>query len=361
MKSNLLLNKIVFIQNEYHQLLVKLLPKLQSSHFTAALDELNLFWLRYIDVVQLYLKYMFSGKESYVFTASTYMDFEDNEHLPFLLVGKKHLLDDPLSSYAELCQKMPEGRDSELLYEQIKITAEDNLKILENTKNGIFILPLRILNQSKADKSFFQLGEQIFTSLFNEIESLDDYFKKCNSIEDVINFACKNIGNLILFSEYDNPSLPFEKRFEIFLSESEYMIDKSQTDSYNFFIQVFGCIQQAIDIIISCWNYDCIPYIRYPVSLHYIILILENMTDNKYVKMLQYKMIIAFIVHQSFDKERFVNVSTDVFLKKNQEYDFNEKLFCTLEHCNLNDDNYSMEEIKKLVLNELDKFYAQFD
>ena len=184
MKSNLLLDKIHLIQTEYKELLATLLPKLKSRHSPEALDEINLFWLRHIEEIQLYLKAWFPGENSYVFTAATFMDFEDNEHLPFLLMGDKHILDDPLSKYSEIRSKMPDGKDAEFLYEQIGVTAEDNLKLLENVHGEILILPLRLLNQSNDYHSLYSVGGQAFISLFNGIDNLNDYFAKCNSIDD---------------------------------------------------------------------------------------------------------------------------------------------------------------------------------
>ena len=110
MKSNLLLNKMHLIQAEYKELLTALLPKLKSRYVPEALDEINLFWLRNIEDVQLYLRAWFPGENSYIFTAATYMDYDDKEYLPFLLMGDKHILDDPLSRYAEIQSKMPEGK-----------------------------------------------------------------------------------------------------------------------------------------------------------------------------------------------------------------------------------------------------------
>lgn len=92
-----------------------------------------MFWLRHIEEVQLYLKAWFSSENSYVFTAATFMGFDDNEHLPFLLMGDKHVLDGPLSKYSEIRSKMPAGKDAEILYEQIGVAAEDNLKLILNT------------------------------------------------------------------------------------------------------------------------------------------------------------------------------------------------------------------------------------
>ena len=62
--------------------LVKIYSIISKLHHTPeALDEINLFWFRHIEEVQLYLRLWFPGEDSYVFTASTYLDYDDNEHL----------------------------------------------------------------------------------------------------------------------------------------------------------------------------------------------------------------------------------------------------------------------------------------
>ena len=87
------MEKMNQIQIEYKILLQKLLSKLKSEFSVQALDEINLFWYRHIDIVRLYLASEFAGAESYVFTAATCLDYDDNEHLPFLLLGKQHVLE----------------------------------------------------------------------------------------------------------------------------------------------------------------------------------------------------------------------------------------------------------------------------
>lgn len=357
MKSNLLLSKIHLIQTEYKELLTALLPQLKSSHAPEALDEINLFWLRHIEEVQLYLKAWFPGENSYAFTAATFMDFDDNEHLPFLLMGDKHVLDDPLSKYSEIRSKMPAGKDAEILYEQIGVTAEDNLKLLENVYGEILILPLRLLNQSNDHNSLYKVGELAFVNLFNGISSLSDYFAKCNSIEDIMGFAREDIGRLVMFSEDDDATLPFEERFRIALTETQYMVDPNRPDAYNFFMLVFGCIQQAIDVVVSCVEYNCIPYIRYPVSLHYISLLSENMLDIKHIITLRFKMCVAFIVYKLCDKDRLAGVCLEEFLKKNREYNFSEKLFCALATHDVNENSFLGYTITQLVIDELETFY----
>ena len=356
MKSNLLLNKIYLIQTEYKALLATLLPKLKGSHAPEALDEINLFWLRHIEEVQLYLKTWFPSENSYVFTASTFMDFKDNEHLPFLLMGDKHILDDPLSKYSVIRNKMPDDKNAEFLYKQIGVTAEDNLKILENVHQEILILPLRLLNQSNEHNSLYELGEHVFISLFNGIDSLNDYFTKCDSINDIMRFAREDIGDLIMFSEDDNVTLPFSKRFRIALA-GMHMVDENKSDSYNFFMLVFGYIQQAIDVIVSCIEYSCIPYIRFPVSLHYVSLLSENMQDIEHITTLRYKMSVAFIVYQLCDKNKLATVQLGEFIKISKKYNFNLKLFCSLANHGIDERNFLDFTITQLVINELEGFY----
>lgn len=334
-----------------------LLPKLRSRHAPEALDEINLFWIRHIEEVQLYLSAWFPGENSYVFTAATYMDYDDKEHLPFLLMGDKHILDDPLSKYAEIQSQMPEGKDAEFLYAQIGVTAEDNLKLMENIHDEILILPLRLPNQSNAHNYLYKVGERAFVSLFNGINSLSDYFSKCNSIDDIMQYARKDIGKLVMFSEDDDASLPFEERFKAALTGTQYMVDANKPDSDNFFMFVYGSIQQAIDVIVSCVEYGCIPYIRYPVSLHYISMLSESMLDIRHITTLRFKMSVAFVVYQLCDKGRLARVGLEEFLKQNQAYNFNEKLFRVLAEHDINENSFLGHTITQLVIDELETFY----
>ena len=79
-------------------------------------------------------------------------------YLAFLLIGDKHILYDPLCWYAQIESKMLKGKDAEFLYKQIGVTAEDNLKLLENVGEKILILPLSIINQTKHYNSFYKDG-----------------------------------------------------------------------------------------------------------------------------------------------------------------------------------------------------------
>ena len=66
--------------------------------------------------------------------------------------------------------------------------------------------------------------------------------------------------------------------------------------------------RKSIDVIVSCVEYGCIPYIRYPVAFHYISLLSENMLNIKHIATLRFKMSVAFVVYKLCDKNRLSTV-----------------------------------------------------
>lgn len=352
-----MLNEIVRIQSEYLGLLSNLLPQLKCGHSPEVLDEINLFWVRHIGAVQLYLKSAFGGDNSYVFTASTFLDYEDAEHFPFLLLGDKHILDDPLGKYSEICNRMPAGQDAKTLYAQIVQTAEDNIKIITNCRNYVYILPLRLLSQSQEYNSLFKIGEQVFLNLFADIEDLNDYFQKCTSFDDVLRYARKDIDKLVLFTEHDRKDLSIRERFQNALADNKYLINIEKPDSYNFFVLVFGPIQQAIDIIASCIEYNCIPYIRYPISLHYISLILKNFSDLVDINNIGFKMSVAYILHHICDKSKLTMPGLYKFIELRDSFRFDERLFHTLAEHGINKDTFLRFSAGEVIGNVLTDFY----
>lgn len=79
--------------------------------------------------------------------------------------------------------------------------------------------------------------------------------------------------------------------------------------------------------------------------------------DIEHIPTLRFKMSIAFIVYQFCDKSRLSGVCLEDFLKKNQLYNFNKKLFCKLAEHDINKKNFLEHRTTQLVIDELEKFY----
>lgn len=100
------------------------------------------------------------------------------------------------------------------------------------------------------------------------------------------------------------------------------------------------------------------PYIRYPVSLHYVNLLSENILDKEFMSKLCFKMNIAFAVHQLCDKDKLASVGFERFLEKQQQYDFDKKLLHALSMHGINEENFENRIVPQIITDELEKFYS---
>lgn len=361
MKLNLLQDNILETQNEYRGLLADLLPRIKSGNASEAFDEINLFWHCHISEVHLYLKNWISEENTYVLTAATYLGFDTKEYLPFLLMGDNHIFDDTLCKYSKTYNMLSNNEYTDSLYNFIKLVVQDNLNLLDNLKNEILIFPLNLVNQMIDYDLFVKTGESVFTRLFENINSIKDFFEKCKTIDDIVAYGCENFEDIIMFSEYDDHSLSFHERFRVAVENSKYINTEGESDAYVFYMLVYGYIQQAIDIISMCIDYGCIPFIRHPVSLYYVSLLSENMVKVKDIDALIFKMNIAYIVHELFDFDRFVTFNLDRYLNEIKAYKFSKKLFDKLNEQRIDKNNVLGEEVVEIINNELKSFYTYFD
>lgn len=361
MKLNLLQDNILETQNEYRGLLADLLPRIKSGNASEAFDEINLFWHCHISEVHLYLKNWISEENTYVLTAATYLGFDTKEYLPFLLMGDNHIFDDTLCKYSKTYNMLSNNEYTDSLYNFIKLVVQDNLNLLDNLKNEVLIFPLNLVNQMIDYDLFVKTGESVFTRLFENINSIKDFFEKCKTIDDIVAYGCENFEDIIMFSEYDDHSLSFHERFRVAVENSKYINTEGESDAYVFYMLVYGYIQQAIDIISMCIDYGCIPFIRHPVSLYYVSLLSENMVKVKDIDALIFKMNIAYIVHELFDFDRFVTFNLDRYLNEIKAYKFSKKLFDKLNEQRIDKNNVLGEEVVEIINNELKSFYTYFD
>lgn len=290
---NALVNFIFDLQMRYKDLLTKLIPNLRAQNSCSALDEINIFWYSNMDAIKMYLRYFVAHADSFIFTAATFLDISDGEQYPFVLLGSMHLVDDPLSKYSEGTAKGFDGNFLEKLKEQIILSATDNIRIISECKGEILILPLRLLGETDETQLLFSAGENAFINLFNGIK---DYFLKCQTINNILHFAKEGIENVIIFTEDDNQSLPFSQRFESAVKESSYMFDQNSSDAHKFFFLVYGYIQQSLGVLMSCVEYNCIPYLRNIVSFCYFMLVSESSNELEILPVIRYKCCISHLI-----------------------------------------------------------------
>ena len=59
---------------------------------------------------------------------------------------------------------------------------------------------------------------------------MSGYFSKCESIDDIMQYARGDIGRLVMFSEDDDISLTLKERLQSALVGTQYMVDVNRTE-----------------------------------------------------------------------------------------------------------------------------------
>lgn len=357
MKGNLLLERVTTLQNEYRILLTEILPYMEDELMPVALDEIVIFWNRNMDLVRLFLTYYVANEESYAFTASTYMDIGDKENYPFMLLGNLHIMDDPLGKYCEICNKMKKRHVTKNFVEQIVLTAKDNIKIINECGGEIVVLPLRLFNQMPENSFVFQIGEKAFCSLFNGINSIKDYFEKCITFQDVMFYAREDIGEIILFDEEDNKEESLENRFKSAIPNIPYILEEQFTEGELFYQMVFGCIQQAVDVILTCIEYKIIPFIRNIVALNYFMLLIDNFQDGERGVKIRNKVCVANLLYRICNKDRLSNKGFRKFIESVKEENFEKELFSAIEDVVDSEENFNVDVLAPIIERQLDRLY----
>lgn len=358
MPCRLLEDSIASLQREYRDLLMALLPDLRSQNAISSLDEINIFWHSNMGLVRLYLDYIVSNSGSYVFTASTCMDTDQSEQYPFMLLGNAHIVDDPLGSYSELVAGESPGVFADVLREQIALAATEDVRVLEKSHDRIVVLPFRLLSQNHEDPSLYEAGEKAFVSLFENISDLKDYFAKCESFEDILKYARKDMGDTIVLTEHDNRTKPFSDRFQNAVQELDHMFENGWSEARKFFQIVYGYIQQSVDILASCVRYNCTPYIRHQPSLVYFMLLSENFVELTNVSSMRYKACIAHLIYCICDAEKLRNADFDNYCRLVSETRFQDVLFSSLAEAGVTEHDFSPNRIAPILNKRLDELYA---
>lgn len=348
MSYNLLENELQKLQIEYRHILEQASKNIYQKETNAIMDEINIFWHRNKKLVQCVLRYLYKPYNAYVFTAATFMDIDDYEHFPFVSLGKYHFWDDPIYNYAKVEKKTSDNAFGQKIREQVILTLNDNIKILDSAKNIIYILPIRLLSDTDV-QLVHDAAQQAFLSLFENNMNFQHYRKNFITISDIKNGLSSGIENSIVFSEDDDYTLDFETRFRNYKESSVLPLPANATDAEVFWFCIYGYLAQAFDIIFMCLQYQLIPYVRFEVAFKYILRLSSNFGDSQELTDMIFRSAIAFTLYHNFDKESIADISFREYYEAIQQYNFESKLFSDLQQEKISLINPSLNKVKSII------------
>ena len=284
--------KISEIELEYLHLLEQIDEKKDLLSILAILDAIRLFWFKNRNVVSIFFETL-KEKEVFIYTGVTYLDVSDKEYYGFIACGKIHIMDDQLYKYADTVLLKDDFPSRDKLLEQIFITIKDNISVLKELKDHVFLLPVRLFYE-KTD--FYKLAENVFLEFFvKKFNTVSDYLSNCKTSSDIANLFRDDLKKRILLHDNDNLQVSFEERINNIPKDLYGFSDIEHT----FLLSLMGYIIQSLEILESTHDFNMIPIIRNDVTLSYLYLIEGSIsTDNDFLN----KTVLANSVYRCIRK-----------------------------------------------------------
>ncbi|WP_167957290.1 hypothetical protein [Anaerosporobacter faecicola] len=352
-----MLEKIKDIQLEYLQLLQRVQTQLDSKDFLIIVDEINVFWSTKKEIVKLFLRYVANNYNTYVFTGATFLDVEDKEQYPFCLLGDIHIIDDPLCKYSQVALMDIDNKCFSLYTEQIILTAQDNIKILKDYSEYIVILPIRLLTEMDS-QTLIKASEQFFLSLFNnKLDSIKQYTQSYSSFEEIITDLKPGVEKSLVFNEYEIEGEGLKERFQRAFNDAPLPDNIPNTEACKFWFCIFGYLNQSLDIMLTCAEYNLIPYLRSNVTFNYFIVLSQNFKSHTEYSEIISRCIVAHLLYNLFDKNMIKSIEFSEFFSIVNRLNFCEELFKCIDISKLMKYEVTIEDVNKLVKEHLKRLY----
>lgn len=359
MKKNILNDEIANIQVEYARILQSFDAN-KIDNFNNAIDEINLFWYSNRITVDLYLKNISQSYDCYAHTAGGMLDTTDYEHYPFILLGKKHIIDDPLSRFSLNISNLPDIQYKKRIISAINNAVSDNIDILKHYNKAITILPITTIYE-KDFRSIGEISEKTFIDMFKDSTmAIADYDNNFLSIDDVQAGLLDHIPDQILFSDDCSPNENFRLRFKRFVESVHNPFGKGAPDAVVFKTALIGFIIQAITVISIYREFKIVPYVRNFMSSYYINLFAPNFYSDEIIQNILIRSRIAFIAYNNFNFELAKSINFFEYTEKVKQFNVVEDIIIELKGLAGSPLQVPLLTLKDIVLPKLEKFWEAF-
>lgn len=348
--NDIVLTELKLIQSEYLGLLKRIKPRIDTA-WVSVIDEVNMFWLQKKKIIMFSMENYFTPYNTFLFTGATYLDYDENEHFPLAVCNGICIVDDNVCTYGNIIGKVSDENFNITIKQQLLYAIDDNIKVLENCADYIYILPIRYFDDSEED-TIAKGAEGVFLNLFGaKFASLKDYFTNIKSMEDLKISLKPGIEKSLMFFKDDDRSLSLSDRINNYIEDSKNSMDFNEKSmGVIFFSAVYSPIAQALHIMMLCAKYRVIPYLRYNVAFHNFCHLIGNFPDSAMRKIIEDKTYTCYLIYKAFDLNSVTPNRFSKFVCNVRENKIYEKVY---EKISNRSENISVQEIGDFAREQL--------
>lgn len=353
------MNKMKQYNDNYKELLENLNNEIETDNLKYILDEMFIFWYMHKNIIQLFLENIPSNYDTYLFTGATFLDCNDYEQFPFTVLGKIHIIDDPISKYVKIIDSDMSSNFKKKIKEQITLTIQDNLNILNLKDSNMFILPVTFFNrQDESHNTITDLANKFVINLFKGKNTKEELFDKKYNIDIFQNMIREEVKDILIFSDYNDINLELKERYMRYCEQNILPFNDEISDIQKFYFIIYSFFMQALEIAYSCIKYKVVPYLRYDISFHYFSIVAKNLNKEYNIINILLRSSCANMIYNLFEKDKIKNIQFKEFEYKVNELKIDEKLFTFIEKEAININKLdSLNKLSEYVKKFLEKLY----
>ncbi|MDD4494293.1 MAG: hypothetical protein PHV32_08085 [Eubacteriales bacterium] len=301
------------------------------SKVVALVDKCEAFWLSKKQQLSLILDDLTKDKKCFLLSGAIYLDVKENGHYTFGALGDMNILNDPIIRMRGFFASGIDGINEHTI-SYFRDAYMDTIDILKNYSEEFIFISVDILfdsfqkdNMKLINKAYWDIISKL---LNKEIDSLEIMKNTFSSIDEIEKCMSKKALDTLIFSDAYDIELSLNMRLNKYFNDSQLPLSFSiKNEIEMFYFATFSQIQQTLDIVFKCLQFNLIPFIRFDVTFRYFTLIGGAFSNDKTLKELLNYSVIGYIFSEYVDIDRIYENDFESFYSKCKREHFTEKVY----------------------------------
>jgi hypothetical protein len=357
-----LLKNINQSQEDYFQLLIQYKTLIEDKeckprNIAMLMDDIKCFWFERLNIIEFEVETLTEAHQCFLLSGAIYLDVSEFEPYYYKSLGEYHFLFDPLLKLEGIFRLQDNYISTETI-DYFKKVYRDTIEILTSYRNIFYILPIReiaIDDNDKHQETLKQIFNNIISSLFDsEIMSEEDFCNKYSSFEQIEENINSNVKMHLVFSDLNSPDSTLREKIENYVNSQMNLreLTNGKSESQIFLISIFSWFSQILDILLICLMMRLIPYIRFSITFHYLMLIMPNILEDKTLKEMIEKTIIFYIFTRAINNEFFKAIEFSDYYQQIQKHNLLQNILNSIRERGIDIFEGGLKNIESIILNE---------
>ena len=323
---------IARIQKEYRMLLSMYeqdirTKKISDFKLKALFTEVKVFWYRNRSYVNFFLNNIKLEDDVAFLAGAVYVDILKDGHKEFALLGRKRIINDPLSKMSVFFKNDALQINYDRIKNYVYTVTIDLFEMLDSYSEDFWVVPLSDIDESDHRLHIKELSSLahscILATFHDQYSSVEEFLHENDTYEDIEKHANQHALAGFVYTSMSDSKLSLRERVQKYCMNTMNFdeLKKLYSESEIFLMISTQQIMQCFDIFLAAAEHKMVPFIRNDVVLCYLGLffdLISHIVDQEILN----RTIIAYIAQSRYDfgkipyKEFIKNTGNNILVNR---------------------------------------------